>query len=202
MKNLGFIKTTAIGGIFVLMPIVIVVLLAGKAFALVGRLGTAAAAKAPTSIDYLPLATILTIALFVGLCYALGRMVAPKRDLAEGTKLERAFLNRIPGYQLVRGAAMVLFGLEGAKAVKPALLKREEGVAELVLVIEALPGDRHVVFLPECPAPMTGSLLVVDDRLLEFLPASTVSALQIFSRWGGGTAALLAESEREAPQKP
>ncbi len=197
MKNTGFIKTTAIGGIFVLMPIVIVVLLVGKAFALVGRLGTAVAARAPTSVGHLPLATISTIALFVGLCYVLGRMVAPKRDLAEGTRLERVFLNRIPGYQVVRGAAMVMFGLEGTKAVKPALLNREEGVAELVLVIETLPGDRHVVFLPECPAPMTGSLLVVDDRLLEFLPASSVSALQIFSRWGGGTAALLAESERE-----
>ena len=92
---------------------------------------------------------------------------------------------------------MMLFGLEGAKAVKPALLRREEGVAELVLAIEALPGDRHVVFLPECPAPMTGSLLVVDDRLLEFLPASSAATLQVFARWGGGAAALLAESERE-----
>ena len=193
MKNVGVIKTAAIGGIFVLMPIVIVVLLVGKAFSLVGRLGAAVAAMAPPAISHLPVASILTIALLVGLCYALGRMVAPKRDLAEGTKLERTFLNRIPGYQLVRGAAMVLFGLEGAKAVKPALLKREEGVAELVLAIEALPGDRHVVFLPECPAPMTGTLLVVDDRLLEFLPASSTSALQIFSRWGGGTAALLAK---------
>ncbi len=198
MKNVGFIKTAAIGGIFVLMPIVIVVLLVGKAFSLVGRLGAAVAAKAPPSISYLPLTSILTIALLVGLCYALGRIVAPKRDLAEGTKLERAFLNRIPGYQLVRGAVMMLFGLEGAKAVKPALLKREEGVAELVLAIEALPGDRHVVFLPECPAPMTGTLLVVDDRLLEFLPASSVSSLQIFSRWGGGTAELLSEREGES----
>jgi len=197
MKNAGFIKTTLIGGIFVLMPIVIVVLLVGKVFAVVGKLGTAMAGKAPTSIGHLPLATLLTVALLVGLCYALGRMVAPKRDLAEGTKLERVFLNRIPGYQLVRGAAMALFGLEGTKAVKPALLHREEGVAELVLVIEALPGDRHVVFLPECPMPMTGTLLVVDDRLIEYLPASSVSALQTFSRWGGGTAALLAETKRE-----
>ena len=197
MKDTGFIKTTAIGGIFVLMPIVIVVLLVGKAFSLVEGLGTAMAAKAPASLDHLPLATLLTLALLVGLCFALGRIVAPKCDLAEGTKLERSFLNRIPGYQLVRGVAMVLFGLEGTKAVKPALLNREEGVAELVLAIEALPGDRHVVFLPECPAPMTGSLLVVDDRLLEFLPASSASALQIFARWGGGTAALLGESESE-----
>ncbi len=150
MKDVGFIKTVSIGAVFVLMPIVIVVILVGKAFALVGRLGTAMAAKAPASLTHLPLATLLTIALLVGLCYALGRIVAPKQDLVEGTKLERAFLNRIPGYQLVRGVAMVLFGLEGTKAVKPALLNRE-GVAELVLAIEALPGDRHVVFLPECP---------------------------------------------------
>lgn len=197
MKNAGFIKTTSIGGIFILMPIVIVVILLGKAFALVGRLGAAMAANAPASFGHLPLATLLTIVLLVGLCYGLGRLIATKRDLAEGTRLERAFLNRIPGYQIVRGAAMVMFGLEGTKVVKPALLKREEGVAELVLVIEELPGDRHVVFLPECPAPMTGSLLVVDDRLLEFLPASSASALQIFARWGGGTAELLAKSERQ-----
>jgi uncharacterized membrane protein len=198
MKDAGFIKTTLIGGIFVLMPLVIVVLLVGKAFALVGKLGTAVAGKAPESISHVPVATILTLALLVGLCYVLGRMVAPKRDLAEGTWLERTILNRIPGYQIVRGAAMAVFGLEGAKAVKPALLKREEGVAELVLVVESLPGDRHVVFLPECPVPMTGTLLVVDDRLLEFLSASSVSALQIFSRWGGGTAALLAEGTRSS----
>ena len=59
-------------------------------------------------------------------------------------------------------------------------------------MVEALPGKRHAVFLPECPAPFTGSLLIVDDALLEILPASTMAAVQIFWRWGAGTAALLA----------
>ena len=47
MKNVGFIKTTAIGGIFVLMPVVIVVILVGKAFAMVAGLGAAMAGKGP-----------------------------------------------------------------------------------------------------------------------------------------------------------
>jgi len=191
MKKAGFVKQTLIGGFLVLMPLVVVLILVGKAFALLKGFGEAVAAKAPAGLDNLPLATILAIVFFAGLCYALGRMVAPMLDLAHGTKVERTILNRIPGYEILRGIAIAMFGLEGAEGVKPALLKREDGVMELVLAIEALPGDRHVVFLPECPAPMTGPILVVDDRLLVFLPVNTVSALKVFSRWGAGTGDLL-----------
>jgi uncharacterized membrane protein len=191
MKQAGFIKTAVIGGIFVLMPVVVVVVLVGKAFGMLGKLGAAVASKAPVGLDHLPVATGLTVVVLVGLCYGLGRIVVPRHDLSKGTPVERAFLNRIPGYEIVRGIAMSLFGFEGAK-VKPALLRREEGVAEIVLAVEALPGDRHVVFMPECPVPMTGTLLVVDDRLLEFLPASSASVLKVFSGWGGGAAKALA----------
>ena len=123
--------------------------------------------------------------------------MAPRSDLSEGTLVERTVLNRIPGYQLLRGVAMSIFGVESSKSVKPALLRREAGIMEIVLMIEALPGNRHVVFLPECPAPFTGPLFIVDDDLLEELPISTVSVAQIFSRWGGGTAALLAATMQQ-----
>jgi len=194
VKNRPFFKT-AVAGFFVLMPLVVVIMLAGKAVSVLRGLSGAVVDRLPTAgFDHLPLAMLLAIASLALLCYALGRLVAPKRDLREGTWLEQKVLQRIPGYQLVRGLTMAFFGLEGAKTVKAALLRREEKVAELVIVIEAVDDHRHVVFVPESPAPMTGTVLVVEDELLEFLPASAVQALQTFTRWGGGVADLVKNS--------
>ena len=149
------------------MPVVMVIILVGKAFSLMSRLGGTAATQVPEGIaGRLPLTTILSVLFLIALCYLLGRVVAPRSDLAEGTAVERAVLNRIPGYQLLRGIAMSIFGVEGTKSVKPALLRREAGITEIVLMVEAL-------------------------------PISAVAAAKIFSRWGGGTAALLAATKQQ-----
>jgi len=187
-----FVKTALAGAFFVLMPLVVVVMLIGKVWSVLRKLSGAAVDRLPTAgFDHLPLAMLITIASLVLFCYLLGRLVVPKRDLNEGTRLERTVLKRVPGYQILRGMALAFVGLEGAKTVKVALLRREEKVAELVIVVEAVDDHRFVVFLPESPLPMTGTVLVVEKELLEMLPVRAVQALQAFSRWGGGVAELV-----------
>jgi uncharacterized membrane protein len=192
VKEFPFVNTALAGAVFVLMPLVVVSLLIGKAWEALRKLSGTVVDRLPaTGLDHLPLAMLLTIASLVLLCYLLGRVVAPTRDINEGTWLERKVLQRIPGYQILRGMALAFLGLEGAKSIKVALLRREDRVAELVIVIEAVDDHRSVIFVPESPAPMTGTVLVVDNELLEVLPIGAGRALQAFTRWGGGVADLV-----------
>jgi uncharacterized membrane protein len=195
VKDHPFFKTVLAGAFFVLMPLVLVVLLISKAAGALRALSGAVIERLPAArFDHLPLALVLTVVVLVLLCYGLGRLVTPRSDLAEGSWLDRAVLQRIPGYQILHGMALAFIGLEGAKTIKIALLRREERVAELVIVVEAVDDHRSVVFVPESPAPMTGTVLVVDNELLELLPATTVQTLQVFTRWGGGAANLVKAS--------
>lgn len=195
MREHPFVKTALAGAFFVLMPLVVVLMLMGKAVSGLSELSGTVVNRLPNAgLDHLPLAMLLTIAFLVLVCYLLGRLVVPRRDVREGTWLERTVLNRVPGYQILRGMALAFVGLEGAKTIKVALLRREEKVAELVIVIEAVDDHRSVIFLPESPVPMTGTVLVVDNELLELLPATTVQTLQVFTRWGGGAANLVTTS--------
>ena len=69
MRDTQFIKTTLVGGFFVLMPVVMVIILVGKAFRLMSSLGRVTATQVPEGIaGRLPLTTILSVLFLIALC--------------------------------------------------------------------------------------------------------------------------------------
>src|SRR5512134_3520460 len=108
MRTLAeFTKTTLIGGVLVILPIYIVVLLLAKAVTGLLALLAPITAQVPASVEFRQTAAIL---LLVAVCFVVGLIVRTGPGLRAKNAFERAILEKLPGYTFLRGLAKRLTG--------------------------------------------------------------------------------------------
>ena len=98
-----FVKTTIIGGVLFLVPIVIFIAVIGKALEVTNKLATPLAALLPVdSIGDLAIVHLLALAILVLVCFLAGlaaRTVVAKRLV---DRLESSVLTKLPAYALLK----------------------------------------------------------------------------------------------------
>ena len=145
MKGLAdLIKTTLIGGLLVVLPIYLSVLL--LATTLGGLLGLLAPVTAAISPDarFRQVAAILIVLV---VCLVVGLLVRTTLGLRAKEAFERSVLEKIPGYTLVRSLASRLSGDESEGTFRPALVELEDALSP-AFIIEELEDGRYTVTRP------------------------------------------------------
>ena len=113
MKGLAELtKTTLIGGLLVVLPIYLSILLLAKTLAGILALLSPVTAAIPAGAQFRQIIAILIV---LAVCLVAGLVVRTGIGLRAKNAVERSVLERIPGYALVRGLAERVSG-EGAKA--------------------------------------------------------------------------------------
>jgi uncharacterized membrane protein len=124
MKRLGvFLKATTLGGLFVVLPVIVVVGLLTKAV-----LGVHAAAQSlmvkiggqESNAANFPI--LFAILILVAVSFLFGLTLISQRGKTAGTWVERKVLFRVPGYAAVRAIVGGLAGASHEGAVKCGLL--------------------------------------------------------------------------------
>ncbi len=180
-----FCKSTIIGGLVVLVPLIVVVAVAAWAFD--------AARKVLVSLfEWLPDQSVagvsLTMALaglgVVLLCFLAGLYAesAILRRLSE--RAERLALS-IPGYALMKNVGVSFVGIE-EKAPTKTVLVRFEASWQLGFLMETLADGRGVVFIPGVPRALVGTLHLVAPDRLQVLDIPVATTLDILGRLGIG----------------
>jgi len=126
-----FTKTTLIGGVLVLIPVYLSVLLLLKA------LGAIVALVAPITgglPEALPLREVIAMLLLVAACFACGVLVRTGPGLRAKNAFERAILEKIPGYALIRGLAGKIAGKENEHTFTVVLAEIEDALVPAFLV--------------------------------------------------------------------
>ena len=95
-----FTKTTLIGGVLILLPIYLSVLLLLKALGGIVALVSPITQGLP---EALPLREVIAMLLLVAACFACGIAVRTGPGLRAKNAFERTVLEKIPGYALIRG---------------------------------------------------------------------------------------------------
>lgn len=184
-----FLKSTILGGLFVLVPLG---LLAGIA---VKAIEVAHAAIEPVfrllpfkSVSGVSPALMAAIILFLAACFLAGLLTraAITRRLVEN--VEYLILSRIPGYALMKSVGEDLVEVEG-KQGRTVVLVRLEASWQLGFLMDTLPDGRRVVFLPDVPNGMTGSLHLFSPDRIEQLQLPIATTLDILGRLGIGLSA-------------
>lgn len=190
---LKFIKTTIAGGLLLILPLVLVVILIEKAIHLLSGplqkvlplfdgFGVAAA----TSVT---LAAVLALA---ALCFVAG-LLARTRLASKGLQtLEDRLLGNLPGYQLLKDATARFAGLEQIEGARVGMVS-EGGGFRLGLILETQ-GDWVLLYLPDGgPAGGTAGevrALPATEVMLTEIP--WLSLLACLRRGGRGTLELAA----------
>jgi uncharacterized membrane protein len=184
MKALAeFSKTTLIGGILIVLPIYVCLLLLAKAAKGLLALLSPITASIPASVAFREILAVLVLA---AVCFVAGAIARTGPGLRAKKAFERAVLERLPGYALLRGLAARFTGQADGSTFAPALVEIEEALVP-ALIIEELEDGSYTVLVPSVPTPMAGQLYILPRERVHRVDVPLTTALKVFSKWGTGS---------------
>jgi uncharacterized membrane protein len=187
MKRLAELtKTTLIGGLLVVVPIYLSILLLVKTLAGIVKLMSPVTAAIPAGAQF---REVIAVAIVLAVCLFAGSAVRTRIGLRAKNALERSVLRKIPGYALVRGLAERVSGEEGEGAFQPALVEIEGGLSPC-FIIEELEDGRYTVLVPSVPTPAAGSLFILPRDRVHPLDVPFTQAVTVISKWGAGAGVM------------
>ena len=194
MKDpLRFLKTTVIGGLVFLVPVIVIVMVIGKALQLSRRVAEPLASFIPLdTIGGVALANVIGGVVLIVLCFAAGMAARSSLASAFVREAETRLLWKLPGYSFFKGLVDGISG-EDANAnasMQPVLIKLDDA-SQLGFEIERLDDGRVVVFVPGAPDPWSGDVLVLEAGRVESLPITMMVAVQNIRMLGRGMKAFL-----------
>jgi len=183
-----FVRSTVIGGLFVVAPVYLAVLLLLKAMASVGTLVEPLAALLPA---WIPAQELFSLVLVLVVCLLVGMAVRTRTGHAIRERVESTFFERLPGYSLLKSLTQRLAGDSEEEAWKPALVEIEDALVP-GFVIEEHDDGRFTVFVPSVPTPLAGAVYVLDRERVHVLDVPFTQAIKTISQWGSGSRDLVA----------
>ena len=152
-----FTKTTLIGGLLIVLPIYLAIILLVKVIK--GALGLVAPItdQIPSGVEFRQLASI---GIVVGICFLAGIIVRTDFGRKAKNSIERNLLERIPGYAMLRDLTARLTGREQNEHWAPALVDIEDALVP-AFVIEEMDDGAYTVFVPSVPTPAAGAIYIL-----------------------------------------
>ena len=188
MRGLAeFTKTTLIGGILVILPLWVSVLLLAKAIAGMLALLSPVTAQLPASMH---LRNVVALVIVIVFCFVAGLVVRTGPGLRAKSVLDRYLLERLPGYTLLRGLTGRITGREEGDTFAPALVELEDALVP-AFVVEEHPDGRCTVFVPSVPTPAAGTVYILDRARVHLVDVPFTTAVSVISKWGAGSRELV-----------
>ena len=187
-----FTKTTLIGGVLVLIPIYLTVLLLLKAL---GGIVTLVSPITQGLPEALPLREVIAMLLLIVACFACGVLVRTGPGLRAKEAFERSVLEKIPGYALIRGLAGKIAGKEDEHTFTVVLAEIEDALVPAFLV-EECDEDHCAIFVPSVPTPAAGAIYIIAKSRVHVVDVPFTRAVSVISKWGAGSSELLAGMKR------
>jgi uncharacterized membrane protein len=184
-KTTDFLKTTVIGGFFVLLPLVVVVALivlsVVKVIEAIRPIMEKLSIEGVVGMTVVTLGVVLVILLF---CFMTGLFVKMRIGSLIREWLESMLLKRLPGYTMFRNLTKRLAGQEGIEFA-PALLDLYGSDAKaLGFIVEEHEEGKFTVFVPISPTPTLGQVFLVPGSQVQKLEAKFVEVVNSLTRWG------------------
>jgi uncharacterized membrane protein len=190
-------KSTALRGLFVLLPILLFLLLLAEIFQLLVALATPIAdALFPKDVlDHISNEVLIAILLLFATSLVIGSIARSRTGRKMGLWLEVRTIGRVPLYRAVKRLLLGFTDADSSVAFVPGLLNSGEGEQDLVYVIEDHGNGKLTVMLPWAPAAFAGSIKIVDASKVEIVDSNIGEYSKILSHWGIGLPQVLNKHE-------
>ena len=182
------IKTTMIGGVIFLIPLVVIAAILGKAFKLM--LVVAHPLDKWISLDQvggIALVNILAILILLSACFVAGLAARSSWGKRIFTSLDSKLILIFPGYAFVKGMASGHTEEDQDHPLIPVLAKLDDSTQIGFEVDRTDQGD-VIIFLPGAPNPWSGTVVLMDESRVEPLDQTMMSSVQQIRRLGRGLA--------------
>ena len=175
-----FLRTTLLGGLFILLPILLLWLGSSEIAELLVAMATPIADMIPFPpgvFDNLSAPGVVATLLIIGTSFALGFAASSAPIANIGRSFETSVLFKVPMYRMLKIISSAVLDTENS-SVSPAILIGSDGASDPCYLMEQHADGRATVLVPWSPASFAGSVRVVPAEKLQILSCS----LDEFSR--------------------
>ena len=202
MKNIiEFFKTTILGGLFFLLPVILLYLALAETFELLVVIATPIADLFfPGHFEETEFPVLIALVLLVFISFILGLIMLSDIGRRFGDWLERLILGRVPGYNAIKSLTKGFASSQEEETFKPAVLNSSDGEQEFVYIVEEIDEENFAILVPWSPTPFAGSIKIMPKDRVEPLAVSMGKLTEVLSQWGVGSREI--PSEKDTSKKP
>ncbi len=183
-RIIDFIKTTAIGGLLVIIPLTVVLFVLAQLFLGLYEISTAVLESFPIGTNDAVTIFLLTALSLVGLCFLTGLAVQTRLGMALRDWFARKVAPRIPMYGALSNLTKRFVGVDGSEFSPVEVDLYGSDVMTLAFLVENLPDERCAVFVPMSPVTTIGNIFIVPASRVHSIDASIGDAVSVITQWG------------------
>src|SRR5215510_10136491 len=187
MKTLtNFFKVTLVGGLSVVLPIWVSLLLLIKAIKGAITMLLPIAKLLPQSVVH---EKVMALVLLLLICFVVGLVVRTELGKRIGDWLEQHLLGRLPGFSIIRSMIGQFAGEKDEESFQPALVEIEEALVP-AFIIEKHADGQFTVFVSSSPTPMAGAIFILQPERVHPVDVPLRKAMVCVTKWGAGAAEM------------
>lgn len=198
-RFLDFAMTTALGGLLVVVPGLLLALIADDMLLMVEGLVAPIADLLPADhIGGASMATVVALLMVFAFCFLFGLIARTTIGSRAGGWVERSFLHRIPSYGLLKTLSQQLAGVgdDDESSFAPAVLSVAQDAYQLAYIIEEHEDGFVTVMIPSVPAGLAGPLQYVREERVRRLDVPLAMVLQSLQTYGVGAGEFFAQGRK------
>lgn len=190
-RNVSFVKTTVIGGLVVVIPISLIIIILGDLFANLIEMTQPVAKYLPFN-DFINtiIVAILAVTIIFLICFITGLIVRTSWGVSGKDWFERSILNRLPMYSMLKNLTQRFMEHEGTQFTPAEIDLFGSDCAVIGVIVEELIDGRISVFVPVTPAATVGQVYLVPAERVKRLDAPLGSMINTITEWGIGAGKL------------
>ena len=192
-KHFGVLKTTAIGGVIFLLPLIVIGALLGQVIQIVLVVAEVLGEWIPVdTVEGWSLLVLLAIIFIVLLCFVAG--LAARRSFAKrfSQSIEKNLTLFFPRYAIIKEQmAGSIAGDDIHPKLKPVIVTFDDS-ARIAFEVDRTSDGRLAVYLPGAPDPWSGHVAYLKADQVEPLNIEFAEAMATFEKLGRESAKVLA----------
>ncbi len=185
------IKTTILGGLVFLIPLIIVIVLVTKIFEVMGKLAAPFSGLIPVdSIGGIATANIVTVLAILVVCFVAGLVATSAFGRKIYQSLDEKLLMLWPRYAFIKSATEGMSPDEIQKTLQPVRVNLDDQ-SQIAFEVERNDNGLVTVFVPGSPDPWSGTVVHVTEDRIEKLDANFNAVVKSLRKAGRGASDLL-----------
>ena len=199
-----FLKTTILGGVIVLLPVVLTFFFLRWVYNfIIGLIEPLTRLVIESSITQKYLADVLVIVIIIVVCFLIGLSVKTSLGRFAYDMVEKRILKVAPGYTLFKETIKQFLGSERAPFSSVALVRVFENSTMMTgFIADEHPEGYYTVYIPSGLNPTTGLIYHLEKQYVHLLDVSVEETMRTIIGCGTGSRKLLDHFLRERKTLP
>lgn len=200
-RIIGFLKTSLLGGVVVILPVAIMASVFIWLFNLINKLINPLTSWL-TNRTYFNeyIADAVVIIFLVAACFFVGLLVKTSLGSFFYRQIESRLFSQVPGYSLIKETVLQIFGSKNGSPFSSVALAQVYGNETLMtaFITDTHEDGSYTLFVPTGPNPTSGLIFHLDGKYVHPIDVPVQDAMRSIISCGAGSSKLIQELSKRA----